>query len=91
MRILSPNKRIFLNIVATYGRSHFGGQLKSGFAKGCWLTEKDRPVGQVFVSDDKMLEVWTLTWTEVLHNAKARLEFINKALIVQTGIRHANI
>lgn len=42
--------------------------------------QKDRPVGQVFVSDDKMIEVWTLTWTEVLHNAKARLEFINKAL-----------
>ena len=42
--------------------------------------QKERPVGQVFVSKDGRLEVWAMDWTRVIHDAEVRLEFINKSL-----------
>lgn len=42
--------------------------------------QKDRPVGQVFVDDDNRIEVWALEWSSVIHDAEARLQFINQTL-----------
>lgn len=50
-----------------------------GFAQAK-VHQKDRPVGQLYVDEKNRIEVWALTWTEVLHNAETRLEFINQQL-----------
>ena len=42
--------------------------------------QANRPVGLTYVDDNNRIEVWALTWTDVLHDAEARLQFINKSL-----------
>ena len=42
--------------------------------------QQNRPVGQVYVDEDNRIEVWALDWTGVIHDAEARLQFINQSL-----------
>lgn len=42
--------------------------------------QRDRKPGLTFESKEGQVEVWAFTWTEILSNARTRLEFINKSL-----------
>ena len=42
--------------------------------------QKDRPEGLVFADADAHIEVWAFKWTTILHDAEARLQFINQTL-----------
>jgi hypothetical protein len=45
--------------------------------------QKDRPEGVVFQSDDSSITVWAKTWSEVLNDARARLNFFSQQLDYQ--------
>ena len=34
----------------------------------------------MYVDEDNRIEVWALDWTGVIHDAEARLQFINQSL-----------
>lgn len=42
--------------------------------------QQNRPEGLVFINKDASIEIWALEWTTILHDAEARLEFINQTL-----------
>ena len=42
--------------------------------------QQNRPEGLIFVSPDNRIEVWALDWAKILHDAEARLQFINQTL-----------
>lgn len=42
--------------------------------------QRDRKSGLVHDDAENNIQVWAFTWTELLHNARTRLEFINKSL-----------
>lgn len=42
--------------------------------------QRQRPPGLVFDDADLNIEVWAFTWSEIISNAKARLQFINVSL-----------
>jgi len=45
--------------------------------------QKDRPEGVIFQSDDASITVWARTWSEILNDAKARLNFFSQQLDYQ--------
>lgn len=45
--------------------------------------QKDRPEGIVFQSDDSSITVWAKTWSEILNDARARLNFFSQQLDYQ--------
>lgn len=45
--------------------------------------QKDRPDGVVFQGDDSSITVWAKTWSEILNDAKARLNFFSQQLDYQ--------
>lgn len=45
--------------------------------------QKDRPEGVVFQSDDSSITVWAKTWSEILNDARARLNFFSQQLDYQ--------
>jgi hypothetical protein len=42
--------------------------------------QRDKPPGLVFDDAELNIQVWAYEWTEVIANAKARLQFINASL-----------
>ncbi len=42
--------------------------------------QREKPRGLVFDSAEMNITVWAFTWTEVIANARAKLQFINKSL-----------
>ena len=42
--------------------------------------QRDKPRGMIFDDGEFNIEVWAFTWTEIIANAKAKLQFINKSL-----------
>lgn len=42
--------------------------------------QRDRPQGCVFSDSEFNVEVWALTWSEILHNARVRLNFFAEQL-----------
>lgn len=43
-------------------------------------SQRDRPFGLEYVSDDNRIEVWALKWSTIIHEARTRLQFINSSL-----------
>lgn len=42
--------------------------------------QREKPRGLVFDSGEMNITVWAFTWTEIIANARAKLQFINKSL-----------
>ncbi|WPJ96581.1 hypothetical protein SH580_02545 [Coraliomargarita algicola] len=42
--------------------------------------QRNKPEGLVFDDADLNIEVWAFEWTEIIANARARLQFINQTL-----------
>lgn len=42
--------------------------------------QRDKPPGLVFDDADLNIQVWAYKWTEIIANARARLQFINASL-----------
>jgi hypothetical protein len=42
--------------------------------------QRDKPPGLVFDLAEMNIQVWAYDWTEIIANAKARLQFINASL-----------
>lgn len=45
--------------------------------------QKDRPNGVVFQSEDSSITVWAKTWSDILNDARARLDFFSQQLDYQ--------
>jgi hypothetical protein len=48
-------------------------------------TQKDKPQGQVWSSNDGKISVWVREWAEVINTARARLDFINESLAYEAS------
>lgn len=53
------------------------------------VNQSGRPNGQVYVDSKYPIEVWAFTWSEIISAARARLEFINKSLLLKVDREHA--
>ena len=42
--------------------------------------QKDKPKGQISQTDDGRVEVWVKTWSEILAECKARMQFVQQHL-----------
>lgn len=42
--------------------------------------QSGHPKGEVWISPDGSIRVWVQEWAEIINNARARLQFINKSL-----------
>jgi hypothetical protein len=47
--------------------------------------QKDRPKGLVYDSGTLNIQVWAFEWTDIIANARARLQFINDSLSYEAG------
>lgn len=52
-------------------------------------TQSDKPAGQVWSSSDGRISVWVREWAEVIHTARARLDFVNHHLAYETTRENA--
>ena len=43
--------------------------------------QQNRADGLLFVDPDNRIEIWAFAWSTILHEARAKLQFINKNLI----------